>query len=180
LPFIEGLDPRTDLKVLTYTMQKQQELEGSVDRLRGSFNKLKRRKPYKNIWIGGFYGIHPLCTPNGWHVHGHCLIESDYIKHAQLLSDWKKVTKGEGKIIHINRTNNPRETLRYILKPLREKPILYGREAEYHRCLYRKRLFQGFGTWYKRSSRLKPKPRCRECRSNELVYPQHQINPNFG
>lgn len=83
-----------------------------------AFTRLRRRRFAQN-WVGGFYNWEVTNEGKGWHLHVHALVESRYIDVNQLSAEWMKVTRGLGRIVHVNdarRKDYLKEVTKYAVK----------------------------------------------------------------
>lgn len=110
-------------KLLTVTLKHTQNpLDEQIDFLYKSFAKLRNRKICKDAIRGGiwFFQVTYNQKTNEWHPHIHALLDAEYMLHADLMSQWNKITSGST-IVHIRAVHEPEKTLahnaRYAARP---------------------------------------------------------------
>lgn len=102
-------------KLLTLTLKHTSaDLQGQIELLYKSFQKLRNRKLLRKKIAAGvwFFQITYNHETNCWHPHLHALLDSYYIEHSWLKTQWYKITNGSS-IVHIKAVTNPRKTLRH-------------------------------------------------------------------
>jgi Zn finger protein HypA/HybF involved in hydrogenase expression len=149
-------------KLVTVTTVNTDSLDGAVERVRSCFKKLLRRRPYKNIWVGGLYSIEAVHKGRGWNVHLHVLLDGHRISHRKLSKDWLSIT-GDSSIVDIRSCVSPVRTLAYCVKYLIKPPACSGHEAEFNTVLKRVRLVQSFGSWHGQVTLKKKRFECPAC-----------------
>lgn len=74
------------LKLLTLTIKNVPDLKApdfdAISSLKESFYRLRKRPRLRNKIYGGVYGLETTFRDNGWHVHIHALVSSEYIRDA--------------------------------------------------------------------------------------------------
>ncbi|GAH95157.1 unnamed protein product [marine sediment metagenome] len=146
-----AIEGKIGLKSVTLTLKNvpQGGLEGTIDRLRASFNTLRRREPYATLWKGGIYALEIVNKGRGWNVHAHLIIEGAYIPQKTLSADWLSIT-GDSRIVDIRYVRKAEGALWHMLKYVMKPPTVGSSEnkAEYNRVLKGRRLIHAWGTWW--------------------------------
>jgi hypothetical protein len=86
--------------------------------LKAWFSQLRRRKFARN-WKGGFYTIEVTNEKKGWHLHIHALIDARWISQPELGEQWRSITRGFGRIVHVRDCRGTQflsEVSKYIVK----------------------------------------------------------------
>jgi len=144
------------LRLLTLTIKNQEDLEGGINKLYESFNKLKRREYCKHKLVGGLGVIEIKRGEDGlWNHHIHFIIDSSYLdmksqkktgKDSKLVQEWKKCT-GDSGILDIKRITSHAGALNYVLKYLTKGIIDLTNEekALFFKLTFQRRLLFTFG-----------------------------------
>jgi hypothetical protein len=151
--YLESLNPDR-VRCITLTLKNVKCLESGVSKIRRCFDRLRHQKSYKKSIKGGLYHIEATVGDDGlWHVHIHCIVVGDYIRHKKLSKDWKSITGKEFGIgshsVFIER-KKPKATLTYCMKHLLKKMKIndnwtFDKLVEYEMALTNVRLVQPFG-----------------------------------
>lgn len=160
--------------LLTVTLKNQSTLKKSeIKRIRTCFNRLLRRKYYKERIAGGLYSIEIKNKGQGagWNVHIHALIDMTEVGYGtipqkKLSEDWHSITK-DSFIVDIRKAHNPEKGLLYILKYIVKTPEIANQNQTYNKALKGSRLVQTFGSFYRKKPFL-PKACCEDCGSTNI------------
>lgn len=131
-------------------------------------------------WRGGFWSIELTKEGNGWHLHYHLLIDSDYIDAIELSRQWCDVTRGAGYIVKVKdaRGNDYlREVTKYAVKGNQLAEWSGQDIVTFIQAFTGVRTFGVFGTLYKARTQFAEfiaslrdaKPKC-ECGSCNVSY----------
>lgn len=135
-------------KMLTLTLVNVPQIDSAYFKyVRGCLSKLRRRKAFKQV-TGGVYSIETTYNKKrkDWHVHLHCLIDSDdFINRDSLIEAWKKITDGSWCIdIRLADKDALKEVLKYECK-LVDFASDVNLVNEYLDAVKNARLFHSFG-----------------------------------
>jgi hypothetical protein len=142
------------LRFLTLTVKSDTEsLADLLDKLHGSFQKLRRTKLWQKCVTGGvaFLEINWSVDHQRWHPHFHILIEGSYLPYAQLKNLWHSIT-GDSFVIEIRIVRDSAQAARYVTK-YASKPFnrtfvaIPQRLDEAILALKGRKLLVTFGTW---------------------------------
>jgi hypothetical protein len=102
-------------KLLTLTYKREKDIKSSLEGLKKSFKKLKRRKQWKSK-VSKYFGSYEVTTNN---VHLHLVIDSNYWNQGDISKEWLSITKTSF-IVDIRmikgRTKALKEVFKYIVK----------------------------------------------------------------
>jgi Replication protein. len=108
---------------LTQT-HRAETLKASIERLRKPFEKLQRRRFWKEYFLGGLFSVEVTKDANGlYHTHLHIIaFRRRFFDIEMLRSEWETVT-GDSKNLRLDPIqgdvqNGVREVLKYVAKPL--------------------------------------------------------------
>jgi len=77
---------KSRLKLLTLTLKNVPALQApdfnAISQIKDAFYRLRKRPVLRKKIYGGLYGVEATNKGNGWHVHIHALISSEFIKDA--------------------------------------------------------------------------------------------------
>jgi len=105
---------------------RDEPLRDQIKQLKGWLSKLKRSKKWKAHLVGGIQSVEDTFNPerDQFHVHGHLLLfRKGFFHWSEITELWKKVSKGHGGNIKINKVESASlrgavaEVTKYILKP---------------------------------------------------------------
>lgn len=136
-------------KMLTLTVQNVKTIDRDYFKwIRGCFSKLRRRRFFAQEVIGGVYSIETTYNPvrDDWHVHIHCLIDSDMnIPRDKIKDAWEKITEGSWGV-DIRRADKwaLKEVLKYETK-VADFVRWPEKVDEYLNAVKGSRLFHAFG-----------------------------------
>ena len=162
------------LRFVTLTIKNVSVLKDGVDKIRSCFTKLRHRKYdknkyYKNLIVGGLYGIEcPVGNDGLWNVHLHFVYAGEWIEQRKLSDDWEKIT-GDSRVVFIQDVKHGRSPIGYILKYVNKHDSVVhandGLVGEYVVALANVRLLQPFGKLLgmKADKGLFLCPCCNEC-----------------
>lgn len=103
---------------LTLTMQSNDKpLVEQIDELLASFRRLRQRRWWSDRVNGGIGTMEITfnATTKQWHPHIHVLLDGEYLPHAQLKTEWERVTCGST-IVHITAVHSRDDASTYIAK----------------------------------------------------------------
>lgn len=103
---------------LTLTMQSNDKpLVEQIDQLLASFRRLRQRRWWSDRVNGGIGTMEITfnATTKQWHPHIHVLLDGEYLPHAQLKTEWERVTCGST-IVHITAVHSRDDASTYIAK----------------------------------------------------------------
>lgn len=160
---------RPHKKLLTLTRSNREILSKEwIKETRKCFTNLLRSKLCKDKIKGGFYAYECVNKGNGWNLHLHSLIESDYIEQSRLSVEWYLRT-GDSNIVDIRKVYNSKYALYYLLKDLTKSPELCGKEEEYDEVMRSLRFVSNFGTWYNPPKSKIKSGACPSCGSHDVL-----------
>lgn len=156
----EWLANRSRPKFATFTLKHRDiDLEQLLDDLYRFFFALRRSKDFCSHVRGGIWFFHiKLSSADGlWHIHLHCVLDSDYFPQAELSDLWLKIT-GNSRIVDIRKIDNPgkaaNEVARYAACPCDLSKNTLDNNVNVLRALHGKRICGAWGT--AKGVRLKP------------------------
>lgn len=120
--YLKAINRFRQPKLWTLTIRSTKQLHHGVQRIRGAFTKLRRRKPFNRILKGGIYAIEANPHEDGtWNVHIHILCEAQYIPQHYLSRVWREIT-GDSYVVDVRRAWSPKKGLKYLLEYLAKGP----------------------------------------------------------
>lgn len=138
-------------KLLTLTLKACSDpLRDQLDRLTRSFAALRRRPLWKDHCHAGAFTIELTFNPRTglWHPHLHAVLDSDFLKQADLADAWQEIT-GDSRIVDIRAAHSRAQVAKYICKYVTKSgdASAFRRHAlgEWASALHGKRLFTTFG-----------------------------------
>lgn len=143
-------------RMTTLTLRHSQTpLADQVDRLIGSFRKLRQRKATARAYRAGvaFLEVKWKAHSRTWHPHLHVLTEGDYVPQTTIAKAWHAIT-GDSYIVHVTRIEAADRMVAYVTK-YASKPMdstVFADPAaldELVISLKGRRLNQTFGGWTK-------------------------------
>lgn len=141
-------------RFLTLTIKHSDDpLSAQLDRLLDSFRRLRRRPFWLSAVSGGaaVLEVKHSWRDHRWHPHLHVLLDSKYIRHADLSAEWFRIT-GDSFVVDIRLINSHEHAARYMTKYLTKpfphtvinKPNALNEMIDAFRG---RRLVLTFGTW---------------------------------
>lgn len=106
------------LRFLTLTLKHSETpLSAQISRIYTSFAAMRRHKFFKESVRGGaaFLEIKRSKSGAAWHVHLHCLVETDWCPKKELARAWHEVT-GDSYIVDIRPINDRKDVISYVTK----------------------------------------------------------------
>ncbi len=119
-------------KFLTLTMQHNEEpIAEQVQYLYDCFKNFRKRKLIKDRIAGGvwFFQVHRSKHDGLWHLHIHCVIDSDFIPHKRIAALWKQCTLTSD-IIDISAIKDPAKVASDVARYAARPAILAKLEGE--------------------------------------------------
>jgi len=114
-----------------------------VRELRDNFSKLRRRVRFE----GGFYVVQVTNHGKGWHLHFHVLFDGHYLPQDALRRIWLEIT-GDSFGVDIQRVNNPKAAVRYLLLDFLQAPRIRPEDGWIYNSIFKgSRLVQPFGRY---------------------------------
>lgn len=110
--------PHTGISFLTVTLADSElTLAEGLDKLIASFRTLRQWKRWKQCVDGGvaFIEIKWNDENNRWHPHLHAIMQAGYLPKAEIVDEWKRITK-TAFIVDIKRPKNVETVIRYCTK----------------------------------------------------------------
>jgi len=160
----------------TFTLKHSSDpLSSQLDRLVGSFRKLRHRKLWRAHVLTGYAVIEVTFHPAGsysttgrlrdddeWHPHLHVVARTDYIPWGELRAAWLAVT-GDSDAIDCRVCDSATHAAHYVAKYVGKPPdVALGgnrkRAAEYYHSLKARRLLMPFGDTSKHQAPERPPP----------------------
>lgn len=138
-------------KMLTLTMPRCQDLETGIKTIREAWKKLINRKEMRNRIKGGCYAIEIKPKKDGWHVHIHAILKTEFIPVKKLWALWAEVLNIKTANADIRQLEGQKalsEAIKYCTKQVDLIKLSQDQLEEYVRCTWGKRLFTTFGEWY--------------------------------
>ncbi len=139
-------------KLMTLTLRHTSApLKSQVDFLYRSFQKFRKRKFIANRLRGGvwFFQVKKSEADGSWHPHIHCLIDSDFLEHKQLMKLWAEITKGSTVIdirAILDTDKAVKHNARYCATPAELYDLLPWNRYELFECFKGRRLAGCWGT----------------------------------
>lgn len=142
------------LRSITLTLRHSTlPLSEQISRLMRCFAKLRRSRSAKRCLLGGFYVVELKVSShdNCWHPHIHLVSEGHYVSHADLQSEWLRIT-GDSHRVHVMEVKNLKNEVGHHCKYLTKAAdsSIYKSRAhldEYIRATSGRRLASAFGNW---------------------------------
>lgn len=167
------LTGRPNLKHLVLTFVNVQGLSWQyLEWVRGCFTRLRRRKLFRQSWVGGVYAIEFTYTKaKGWHVHIHALVDGRYVPQAVIAGVWRGIT-GSAEVVWIERAKSSRQVLKYILKPTMELLDSPDVLDNFLTVTEGRHFVSGWGKWYRVSERklFRGDLVCPKCQSPNVTF----------
>lgn len=123
-----------------------------VDGFRQNITRLRRSK-FAGEWRGGLYSFEVTNCGNGWHLHAHLLVDTDWIDKAGLIDNWARIIGQSTAIVHVSDCRGEdylREVTKYAVKGSELASWKPDQLKAYIKAIEGKRLFGTFGSLYKR------------------------------
>jgi len=175
------------LKFVTLTIKNVSSVSEGYIKLRRCFGVLQHRAIWKNAFYGrknrfgkrskgwnvrgGMGNFEVTNTGNGYHVHLHLLLDSDFIPQKQLSKLWLNIT-GDSKVVDVRVCSGTKEAImeisKYSFKPA--DAVLWSDDMrlDFNVALKNKVLFFRFGSW--RDVEFKPlAAKCGFCGSTLIM-----------
>lgn len=145
---------------LTLTIKNIPEIGRSdIKDLRKWFRELLARFPQI---ADGFYVIQATNRGKGWHPHLHALYDGVFIPKEDLSKAWAEITGGSF-IVDIQRPENPRKAVRYLLSDFLQAPRIRLEDvADFNGVFKGSRMIQAFGKYRRFKFRRAPY-KCPKC-----------------
>jgi len=152
-PLFAVIEP-SKLSLLTLTFPNTNTLSEGLFVLKNAVSHLRHQKLFKDKVKGGLASIE-VTYNQGWHVHVHMLLYSDFLIRKKLIKSWFKLTGGY--IVDVRQVKTePLQALNYILKYVQKGLKFRGVPPEqvddfyyiYNATMYRFRSFFSFGCFY--------------------------------
>lgn len=160
-------------KFLTLTIQSQPDLQVMTTELIKSFRRLRQRAFWRKNVRGGAFVVEVKRGKDGWHVHLHIVIESQYLPYKVLLAEWSAVSTGIG--VYIKKLHNS-QVISYLTKYLTKDQATKADQIYMTEVLKGVRLFQPFGSWHGPITKMKPlKFGCPVCTRVDWVFGDRDI-----
>lgn len=139
-------------KLLTVTLRHTSApLKSQVDFLYKCFQKFRKRKLLTDNIAGGvwFFQVKKSSDGNTWHPHVHCLIDSNFIPHKELMALWSEITGGSI-VVDIRQIINTEKAVkhnaRYCAKPCSLVDLTILELLELFEAFNKRRLVGCFGS----------------------------------
>ena len=121
--YVDACRTMQNPKLITLTAPWFESPHQGVISMRAAFVKLRRRKPFKDLFRTGLYGFHFISKPGGfWFVHIHALIDTKYIPQKILNTAWSKCMPG-AEVTDIRKAWSPKGGLKYVLGYITAPPL---------------------------------------------------------
>jgi len=137
-------------KLLTFTMPLwQDDPHDGIKYLREAWNKLRRTKLMESV-RGGCYSIELKVKDEGYHIHMHALVDSDYLPYQKVFSEWRRILDIEHVEIDIRCAEN-QKAREYVAKYTAKAAGYDTNETaivKWYLATKGERLFATFGAWY--------------------------------
>lgn len=114
----EALKGKGRIRMVTLTLRDDgQPLRLRVLRIQAAFRLLRRSRVWKGSVSGAVTVLEVTRGREGghWHVHLHCLCTGGYMAHAQLRTEWQRVTK-DSFVVEIHEIRDVVQASRYVAK----------------------------------------------------------------
>lgn len=146
--------PDGRLRFVTLTLKSAPgDLGEQIDRLIGSFAKLRRGRKLAGCFKGGiwFLEVTRNRTTGLWHPHLHVMTQGDFIPLDLLRVQWLKAT-GDSFIVDIREIKHVREVVGYVTKYAAKAVNVASIESDADlaavmRVFQSRRMFNVFGNW---------------------------------
>lgn len=130
---------------LTLTIGSQDDVKSMCRFLVKSFRRLRGRKIFKKLTMGGAYVVELTHNDSGWHAHLHVVLHAMYIPQAELLSSWRSIVGRGGVFIK----KIPKQAIiNYLSKYMCKTELTGSLVVEASDALKGLRLFTVFGLWH--------------------------------
>ena len=148
---------------ITLTLTSESDLPTMIRHLTKAFQRLRNRQVWQRAIIGGAYVIEITGKPGRWHAHIHAVVYGYWLRWADIMRAWRKVSGSRGVYI----TNIPRTAaVNYLSKYLAKPDIPDSVTAEIAKSLKGIRLFAPIGEWFSNNQAYdKPVHPCLICGS---------------
>lgn len=121
----------------------------AITKIRDAFAKLRKTECWKSVTAGA-YTIEVIPKPEGWHIHMHVLVNSEYIPYQKLWSTWGELIGH--KVIQTDiRAADNKNAQQYLAKYCAKSVSMYLGDktiVDWYRATKGQRLFVTFGSWY--------------------------------
>ncbi|KKK70543.1 hypothetical protein LCGC14_2922930, partial [marine sediment metagenome] len=142
------------LRFLTLTILTAKQPEECRKSLVGALNRFLNRTYQKARIEGAIASIHiekSKFIDGQYHIHFHLMIYSQWLdnRNYTLSNEWKKATKGEGEIVHIEAIRNQNQAIDFLSNYLlKHSPFSFEERVD---LFYKKRFFFRYGCFNKGS-----------------------------
>lgn len=128
-------------------------LSSQIDRIYAAFRKLRRAAFWSSAVDGGcaILELKHSHRTGCWHVHLHCLLQANWVEHADLKAEWWRIT-GDSNIVDIRPCSGPEHAAHYIVKYI-TKPVpssVINKPEQLRQMMSavsRRRLVLTWGSW---------------------------------
>lgn len=146
--------PDGPVRMVTLTLKASEEnLQHCLNRLYGSFKKLRNRPFWKSRSLGGvaFLEFKRGEASGLWHPHLHCLVQGRFLPQQDLAREWLCVT-GDSHVVDVRLVKARDQVLHYVTKYCSKSNGLNPDSSdddliEIIRSLKGRRTVVPFGTW---------------------------------
>lgn len=145
-------------RMLTLTVRNSPILSVDyINSIKKSWNSLRRSKLFEGV-EGGFWSIEVTNQGNGWHVHIHAVLDSNFIAQDEISKAWAKRIGQEMSIVDIRELRGPKamqEVLKYVSKPSEMIHWNSNNLLQFLSISKKLRLFGVWGNCYKQRTQWK-------------------------
>ena len=167
------LEPGHGFKFLTLTIKSQPDLKPMCKIMLKSFKKLRNRKFWKRVFVGGCFILEITGQEGKWHAHLHIIVQGPYCPQHLILKHWRQINGTGGVFI---KQCNTRGVLYYLTKYLTKEADYQDDCETISNTLKDFRLFQPFGSWHALLPKYKKKTMpCPSC-GGTIWIPAHIID----
>lgn len=162
--FFANFDLEHSLKLATFTLRSSDEpLADQLSGLIAAFRRLRQRQWWRRRVNGGcwFIQVTRNKTTGLWHPHLHCLMDSQYLVHDELIGLWEKCSGGSTVVdvrVIQRRQHAARYVSRYVAQPVEISKLPRPAIAETIRAFHARRLWHPFGDWTRELAKVEDPP----------------------
>lgn len=146
--------PDGRVRFVTLTLKSSRDpLGDQVDRLIGSFAKLRRGRKMKGCFAGGCWFLEVTRNKQTglWHPHLHVMCQGDFIPVDLLRREWLRCT-GDSFIVDVREIKHVQEVAGYVTKYAAKAVNVAAIDndedlREVMRCFQSRRMYNPFGSW---------------------------------
>lgn len=108
-----------------------------------------RKQTFSENWLAGTWALEVTNESRGWHLHGHLLVEADWIDSGKLAKVWGRLVGQDFAIVKVKdarKADYLRELLKYVVKSSQLAGWKPAEIADFMDAFNRTRTFGVFGS----------------------------------